>query len=349
MPYNPALDGLRAIAIALVILFHAKVPFFQGGFLGVDIFFVLSGYLITSLLLNEEDQTGQIHIGKFYIRRFFRLSPALLTMLIFYLAISSFLWPTTDNHITQAIVAATYLSDYGVAFWGVPNEIGHTWSLAVEEHFYLLWPLLLSFIYKRHTFRLLVILLGIYFATSLWRYTWIIYEHTWNQVYYRFDTRATGLILGSCLAVAIRIPSIFKKLKGNINLLIGVSIFTTILLQYAITHLQEPWGNLWISKWGFTLTEWSTLIVLLAIHQPQNILYKILSTPPFPWLGRLSYSLYLWHYPIFRYLRNDLPWYDVLLLGLPCTIVLAIFSYYIVESWGLKLRDTLKVTSTQLK
>ena len=147
--YNPALDGLRAVAIVLVLLSHAHAPLFSGAFFGVDLFFVLSGYLITSLLLREVADTGRIDYWDFYRRRFFRLMPALLLFLAAYCLAAPRIWPELADVYSDAIVSALYLADYGIAFFDSPGTLLHMWSLAVEEHFYLLWPPLLMGIIRR--------------------------------------------------------------------------------------------------------------------------------------------------------------------------------------------------------
>src|SRR5487761_2131823 len=140
--YNQALDGLRAVAIGLVAADHCWVPGFDSGYFGVDVFFVLSGFLITQLLVDEYDSQGQIDLGKFYLRRLLRLTPPLAILLAVYLAVAPTLWPHYGlwPHIRDAALAGLYLADYGRAFWSQPTLLEHTWSLSVEEHFYLLWP-----------------------------------------------------------------------------------------------------------------------------------------------------------------------------------------------------------------
>src|SRR5690349_20309645 len=140
MSRNSALDGARALAVLLVLLHHTRVPGFAGGFIGVDVFFVLSGYLITSILLREADSAGDIRIGRFLLRRALRLYPPLLLMLSAVLILGPSIWPTEQLGM-PVLISALYLSDYATAFYGPLSVIGHTWSLAVEEHFYLLWPI----------------------------------------------------------------------------------------------------------------------------------------------------------------------------------------------------------------
>ena len=336
MIYNPAMDGMRAAAVILVLLFHAHVPAFNGGFLGVDVFFVLSGYLISTLLLGELARDGHVNVKRFYIRRIMRLTPALFGMLLVYLAAAPFLWPEVNSHFTQAALAAAYLSDYSVAFWKTPVELSHTWSLAVEEHFYLIWPLALAFAYKRLSPRhLLMTLVCAYFFAIAWRWAWIEQGRAWNEVWYRFDTHVSGLLLGSCLALALRHAQLTAVLEREARWLLWLPFFAVGLLQF-------HWGADWMLTWGVSLTEWATIAVLIAVHRRQGMSYEMLSMPILAWIGRLSYGLYLWHYPIFKYLRESFEWDQVLAIGVPLTFALAALSHYSIERWSLQFRDRLK-------
>ena len=159
--YNPALDGLRAVAIVLVVLSHAHAPLFDGAFYGVDLFFVLSGLLITTLLLQEQQRNGRVDYWRFWRRRFWRLMPALMLFLLAYCIFAPLLWPELQDVYTDALVSLLYLADYGIAFFDSPNTLLHMWSLSVEEHFYLLWPPLLMLLVRQMRLRLLVLRLVI--------------------------------------------------------------------------------------------------------------------------------------------------------------------------------------------
>lgn len=327
------MDGLRAVAIVLVMLFHAQVPGFSGGFIGVDVFFTLSGYLITSLLIVEFRETGRIDVRWFYIRRLLRLTPALFVMLLTYVAISPLAWSDGANHFQQAAVAMAYLSDYGVAFWGVPSHISHTWSLAVEEHYYVIWPLILVISLKHcQPRRLFVLLFLAYIFSIVWRWAWIESGQTWNQVYYRFDTHLSGLLLGASLAAGMQVSAIYSFLASHKKYFIWLPLISIITLQY-------QWGDYWMLIHGIGLAEWSTAAILLAISQRQGMVFDVLSTAILNWIGRLSYSLYLWHFPIFLFLRKNHDWIYVLQVGMPIAITLAAASYYTVELWVLRYRE----------
>jgi peptidoglycan/LPS O-acetylase OafA/YrhL len=200
--YNPALDGMRAIAALLVIGSHCRVPGFHGGFYGVDLFLVLSGFLITSLLIDEHGSSGCIDLPRFYLRRFLRLTPPLFVMLAAYVVVGPLLWPQFDIgwHVRDTLVAAFYVSDYGRAFWHMPHIVQHTWSLGVEEHFYLLWPLVLLAVLRLPARWRPAALFGLYVAATAWRMFWYVDAPDWPETYYRLDTRMSGLILGALLA-----------------------------------------------------------------------------------------------------------------------------------------------------
>lgn len=340
MPYNRGLDGLRAVAIFLVALFHARAPAGLGGYLGVDVFLVLSGYLITSMLLAEIDVSGRIALLRFYLRRLWRLTPALFTMLAVYGLVAPLLWPTMTNHAQQVAIAAAYLSDYGVAFWGLPQLLSHTWTVSVEAHFYLLWPLALVVICRRWKGRdLLTVLATAYVLATLFRWVCVIQDQTWQQVYYRFDTRLSGLLLGAWFAAARRDARMMSVLQRSLPWLMWLPVVALICLQY-------PWQDIWMSVWGFAIAEWATLAILVALQTPGSQVSMMLSQPPLVWLGKMSYGIYLWHYPVFVYLRERHSWGDVLLIGLPLSVALGALSYYTVERWAGRRRSQLPVPRT---
>lgn len=336
MRYEPALDGLRALAIILVMLFHAQAPV-AGGFLGVDLFFVLSGFLITTLLLVEIDTRGRIDIARFYLRRILRLAPALMLMLAAFLLVAAPLFALEPAvSLRFAALAALYLSDYSVAFWDIPQYIRHTWSLSVEEHFYLLWPLILVAGSRRWNARSLVIALGTaYVLATLLRWVFLIKGQTWQEVYYRFDTRLSGLVLGAWLAAVKRDAAWSARLQSAAPKLLW-------LVPIAAACLQFRWDDLWMLTWGVSLFEWATLAVVVAALTRESQVEAMLSQPVLVWTGKISYGLYLWHYPIFVYLRARFSWNEVLLIGLPITVTLASISFYTVEAWCSRRRHALQ-------
>jgi len=344
MKYNPALDGIRAFAVIMVMCFHAGVPRIHGGFLGVDVFFVLSGYLITTLLLSEYERTGTIRLGTFYRRRFARLTPPLVVMLFVYLLVSRYLWPETTlgDSVRDVLAALFYLSDYSLTFWNVPSHLAHTWSLSVEEQFYVIWPLALLFLFNPDRNRYAVkLLIATYVSVTLWRIGWVILSaHPYEYAYYRFDTRVTGLILGALFAV-------FAKRKKNISLLIHPNLLA-IAAAFLFAIYSWKIGN--VPEIGMTfgtvLAEWAS-ILLIAVSiwsDKQAIAYQFLANPLAVFLGKMSYGLYLWHFPIFLYLGELYPWYVTLPLGGAIALAFSMISYHTVEKVA---RTKIRAISTQ--
>ncbi len=344
LPYNPALDGLRAVAIVLVLLSHAHAPMFEGAFYGVDIFFVLSGYLITSLLLQELQGAGRIDYLRFFRRRFLRLMPALLLFLAVYCLVAPLLWPGLDDMYADALVAALYLADYGIAFFDQPDKLLHMWSLSVEEHFYLLWPPLLALLVRRvppgKVWRPVLLLCVLAWA---WRVLWVAQGQQFYEVFFRFDTRASGLLMGSLLACLLREqPAWFGALRQRMA--------HGMWLVFAVPLLMaHSWDNMDAMVWGITVVEGGTLMALLAVQREHTLLHEMLRAPALVWVGRLSYGVYLWHYPVVRYLRTDLHWSLTVALGLAISLALAALSFYTVERWALRWRDARPAPRTPLR
>lgn len=332
--YNPALDGLRAVAILLVILSHAHAPMFDGAFFGVDLFFVLSGYLITSLLLREVAGTGRIDYWRFYQRRLYRLTPALLLFLGVYCLVAPRVWPELDDVYRDALVSALYLADYGIAFFDSPNTLLHMWSLAVEEHFYLLWPPLLMGIIRRtpkgQVWRAILLLFLMGWA---WRVLWVSQGQQFYEVFFRFDTRTTGLLLGSMLAaLTVERPDLFQRMRAQLPRWMWLVLALPLLMAL-------EWDDMNAMLWGLTVVELATLAILIAVHRPHGLVAEMLSAPLLVRLGQLSYGIYLWHYPVVRYLRAEFSWPVTVLGGLAISAALAALSLYTVEHWALLWRD----------
>ena len=219
--YNPALDGIRAVAILAVLAFHCRMPGIDGGFFGVDLFFVLSGYLITALLADEWRTEGAIHLSRFYWNRFLRLTPPLYAML----AVVALLGISSPYEVS---VAALYLGDLIVPFSEDFGATSHSWSLAVEEHFYLAWPLLLVPVLRSRNPAVLVLVL--FLAATIWRVVTLPLGPA-EQVYFRFDARLTGLLLGAGLAL-VNLGSLERELRNRIGLV------SAVILAVAATCFQ---------------------------------------------------------------------------------------------------------------
>jgi peptidoglycan/LPS O-acetylase OafA/YrhL len=327
MPYIPALDGIRAIAAMLVILLHAYTPGLFGAYLGVDLFFVLSGFLITSLLLKEQVATGSIHLGRFYWRRVKRLMPPLICVLVLYLLIAPVAWPAYSHHERDVLIAFAYLSDLGSLLPGLPKMLRHTWSLAVEQHYYLIWPVLLLFVLRVFPRQIIPTLSIFFIAATLWRMHALFNGDTWESIYYQFDFRLSGLMLGSLLAASIHFQPDFSPPRAFLTVPITVAgIISIVTLNW-----NNPYGLLI----GITLAEMlAVILIMVALAPDGSAFYRFLEAGPTVYLGRISYGLYLYHYPIFYFLREHFEWHITLMIGLPLSIVLASLSYYYLEKEG---------------
>jgi len=293
MRYNPALDGLRAVSIIAVVLFHCGIAGFQGGFVGLDVFFVLSGFLITSLLAAEH-RGGGIAIARFYARRALRLYPTLLLMLATYLVLAPFFWPTHDAW-GSAARAAFYVMDYTMAFSQASLPVGHTWSLGVEEKFYLLWPFALPLLLRSR--RPVAWLLLAFVAATAWRYI-AVANWRWQQAYFSFDTRMSGILLGAIAALAPVRISRFTLAIACIALAITMAVPSLPKFDQA----RAVTLNL-------TLAELSAFV--LVCHAARHTHSPALAWAPMVLLGRLSYGIYIWHFPILILLGGQDPWIKV--------------------------------------
>jgi peptidoglycan/LPS O-acetylase OafA/YrhL len=290
----PALDGLRAIAIAMVFAYHVDKGLAPAGFWGVILFFVLSGYLITRLLCAEMDRNGGVDIRSFYLRRALRLLPALIVVCLVLLAIGtewSKVAPTLGYYANYARIAG---ADVGL--------LTHTWSLAVEEHFYLLWPLVIAAVPARQRLRA-VGLLAV--AAIGWRVMAIgVMSPSW--VYNATDTNAAALLAGCYLGVAR--PRAWRSA--------GWSVPALLVLMFLPVFGEEGSALLW---GGFVAVALGVVAIQHAVARP-----SWLETPVLVWLGKISYGLYLWHY---LFVRSGIPvWAAV-----PLTVATAAASWYLVE------------------
>lgn len=332
--YNPALDGLRAVAILLVLLSHAHAPMFDGAFFGVDLFFVLSGYLITSLLLKEVQATGRIDFWQFYRRRFYRLMPPLALFLLAYVLLAPHIWPDLEDVYSDALVSLLYLADYGIAFFDSPDTLLHMWSLSVEEHFYLIWPVVLLWLVRRSTpATLWRSIAGIFVLGWAWRVLSVLWGQEFYEVFFRFDTRSTGLLLGALLAalVAAEHP-LLARMQRHLPRLMWIPLAVPLLMVF-------EWGDMGAMVWGLTVVELAALVVLVAVLPGQGLVYEMLSAPSLVYIGKLSYGIYLWHYPVVRWLRAEFAWPVTVVLGFVISSALAALSFYTIERWALRRRD----------
>lgn len=313
MQYTPGLDGLRAIAALSVVAFHCATPGFGSGYLGVDVFFVLSGFLITRILSAEIQHTGRIAVGRFYFNRLLRLYPTLLLVIAAFMIAAPHAWPDLPAGL-YALLAGLYLTDYSRALWDMPVVLSYTWSLSVEEHFYLMWPLVLPAILR--TRRPAAILAALYVLASGWRW-WNMHWLGWEPTYFRFDTRLSGLILGGLMALAPPLMQAGRYWKPAALLLVVLT---------AIPTFHAPAGMIW----AVLLVEWATVALIAACCSATPP--KWLQAGPLTYLGKLSYGIYLWHFPLAYYMREVYPWHITLPGVAAAAFALAAATYHGVDA-----------------
>lgn len=311
-----SLDGIRALAVLAVLGFHARILPFGGGFVGVDVFFVLSGFLITSLLLEEHRRTGAISLWGFYARRMVRLWPALLVMLAVYVVTAD-----RPDALREAASAALYVSNYSLASTGFPDRLSHTWSLAVEAQFYLLWPFVVAAVARWQDKQLLRLFVCAYLALTLWRMADLALWFDWRWTYYRFDTHSSGLMLGAAAAVAVNIEHGLKRM------VVERSAFTMLALAVAIDIWKHPAGLIL----SIPAAEAAALLLILSVRDGQGEAARLLSSRPLVYLGTISYGIYLWHYPIMRVLRPAMDPWLVFVIGTAAAVGLAALSWRYLE------------------
>ncbi len=328
MPHLPAIDGLRAVAVTAVLLYHLPVAWLPGGFLGVDVFFVISGFLITSILTTEVHLTGKIGLGHFWQRRARRLLPALLFMLVIVVAVSTVLARDALSLLASDLPAVLgYFTNWWLIFHhvsyfqsvGRPPLILHLWSLAVEEQFYLLWPLIVLLAIGRHrlTRRIGWVALGGAVASSAWMAILFQASQDPSRVYFGTDTHAGGLLLGSALAMAFppwsRSTTVTRFARGLIGI-VGLAAFAGLITLMATLN---QFGT-FTYRGGLQLATGLSAVVILVVTHPAIRGARVLATPLLQWIGRRSYAIYLWHWPIFELTRPNV---DLPLSGWPLTVL----------------------------
>jgi peptidoglycan/LPS O-acetylase OafA/YrhL len=369
LSYSPGLDGLRALAVMAVLLYHADLHWIPGGFLGVEVFFVISGYLITALLLSEGRQKGTIDLKNFWLRRARRLLPALYVLLVVTLAFAVVFLPGEVAGLRGDVFAAVgYVTNWFLIFGqesyfesvGRPSMLQHLWSLAVEEQFYLIWPVVLAVglgvgaTRQRRRRVLTVALLGAAASAAAMA---LLYAPGVDpsRIYYGTDTRATGLLCGAALAFlwspgdksrpaepshhGPKLPDKgrFRRRWGWTSplLLDVVGLVALGTLVWFFLHLGE--FEPFLYRGGFALVALATVVAIMAgVYPYTHIGSRILGSAPLRWLGVRSYGIYLWHWPVFTVTRPELDvpsgGLPLLALRLTVTIVLADLSYRFVET-----------------
>jgi peptidoglycan/LPS O-acetylase OafA/YrhL len=346
VPYLPGLDGLRALAVIAVIVYHANSSWLPGGYLGVEVFFVISGYLITLLLVAESERTGAIQLRQFWVRRARRLLPALFTMLVLLIFWTAFFERDALGKLRGDVVAGVvYGSNWfqiwiGAGYTAVNDfaPLRHLWSLAVEEQFYLLWPLVMLAVLRRGHDRLprvamwfVGVAVGIAAAMAILMPTssigrdcvatpdayWQIAGRCVSRVdalYLSTPTRAIGLLLGAALALVWRPYALLRgpmKHKGPMLdpvAIVGLGIVGMLAWKVHIVHTVVDEGTKadpWLFRGGLFLTGIGSLLVIAAVAHKKAFAGRVLGNPVLRVIGERSYGLYLFHWPVFQSLRHE--------------------------------------------
>jgi peptidoglycan/LPS O-acetylase OafA/YrhL len=337
--YRPELDGLRGVAILLVLVHHLHHEILPGGFLGVDVFFVLSGYLITSLLLQEWSRSGTISLRRFYARRALRLLPALALIVLALGAFAAlFLDPWHAGMTWQGIwLTLSHVSNwfYALSSFSADNPLGTTWSLAIEEQFYLLWPTVLCVSLSRGLGRKALVAGGaaLILAVACHRAVLVHLDVPVKRLYYASDTRADALLVG-CVVAFLTWWGMVPRGASMRLLLRGLAACG--FLYIGTKALTATWLDLLVhGGFAFTLVALATAsILLMLVECPTDLSSRLLGLRPLVWIGRISYGLYLWHWPVrwFVYEQQALPRGPLqLLLALLLAVGLAALSFHLVE------------------
>ncbi|EUJ33325.1 acyltransferase [Listeria floridensis FSL S10-1187] len=306
--YVPSIDGLRAVAVLAVIAYHLNFSWAKGGFIGVDIFFVLSGYLITNILLTQWETKNTIDLKQFWLRRIRRLIPAayfmIICVVIFAVLFNRELLP---NLRSDSIASFFYVSNWWFIFhnvsyfdsFGVPSPLKNLWSLAIEEQFYLIWPLFLygflRFIKNPKWLLRTIILLAI--ASVIWMGILYTPGSDPSRVYYGTDTRLFDLLSGCALAFLWPFNRLSPKVPAKSRWILNIAGTLSIIVFGALIYLMNEYQP-FLYRGGLFLVAILGVVMIATIAHPSSYLSRLFSFRPLRWIGTRSYGIYLWHYPI---------------------------------------------------
>jgi peptidoglycan/LPS O-acetylase OafA/YrhL len=338
LQYRPDIDGLRAIAVILVVLYHANLPIISGGYIGVDVFFVISGYLITKLLIFEINQ-DKFSFSAFYLRRIRRLAPAAFTVLAASSAwFSYWLYPQEYQDFGRSLLAVLTLSSN----WFFFQEVGyftpaaevqpllHTWSLGIEEQFYLIFPILLIALYKRFSKKvILIVIIALAFASFFCSYYFLIVAKQPEAAFFNSWARFWEILAGCSLALveSFNIKNMKTFANGVASKSTVVSLIGFLLILYPAFYYNK---QTIFPGWSAVPVIIGTL--LLLVTGSSSLIGKLLSFAPLRYIGQISYGLYLWHWPIFISIQSIMPMSDNWIYwALVVSIIFSVLTFQFVE------------------
>jgi peptidoglycan/LPS O-acetylase OafA/YrhL len=303
--YRPSLDGLRGVSILAVMAYH--IGFIRGGFLGVDIFFVLSGFLITTVLMDEWARTGRISLGSFYARRALRLIPALVTLVVAcdvaVIVIARFYWPEVFGPVVfgmayASVAALLYMTNWVVVSGQTLWILGHTWSLSIEEQFYLVWPLCLLALlhWVRHRVAILALLLLGIGASLILKVAFVMANASLLRIFFGLDTRFDELLIG-CVVGVLASWGLFAGSRRSSGML-GAAASAGAAIVLAFMLWRAGWREPAMLGGGMTAAAAAAGVLIADVTaRPSGWLASALARQPLVGIGRISYGLYLWHFP----------------------------------------------------
>ncbi len=371
VPYLPGLDGMRALAVIAVLIYHANPEWLSGGFLGVEVFFVISGYLITLLLMSEREHLGTVRIGAFWMRRARRLLPALFVMLFLLLVYTTFFRADTLGKLRGDMLGGLlYVSNWyqiwvgqGYSASGDFAPLRHLWSLGVEEQFYLVWPIVMLLLLRRNGTRnlaltarwlalaavIVTVLMAVLYHPGRIGDCGVNPEAYWtfgerciskaDALYLSTITRSGGLLLGAAFAMVWRPVAIMRGPLRNaarlLDMVAVVGLLLLALLSWRLHFVTPAGADPWLFRGGFLLTSFATLMVIAAVTHRRTLVGRLLGMRPLLWVGTRSYGLYLYSWPIYQVIRevagNALT-LPQFIAAMFATVVITELSYTLIET-----------------
>lgn len=342
LPRLAGLDGIRGLAALAVVLYHAGASWLPAGFLGVDVFFVVSGFLITSLLISERERDDKTDLIEFWKRRARRLLPVLALVLIVTTAYTAIrLQDTLMDHLREVLVAAVYITNWdqivrGVSYFEMferPSQLRHLWSLAVEEQFYIIWPVLFGVGARFLRLRWLwCVVVGLAALSVVWMMMLFTPGDEPSRVYFGSDARAFTILIG--VAVAFFWKPWRREWTAPLGYLMDALALAALVGIGLIMAVGRHWND-WMYPWGLLFTSAATIVLVAFVIRPGSLAGRALEIAPLRWMGERSYSIYLWHWPVmlalqweYNFIPNSIAMFAA---GIAATFILSELSYRLVE------------------